>query len=213
MDIVNLIEENEKLIYKLASFFTNCASLEDLYQAGCLGIIKASKNYDSNRSTKFSSYAYDYILGEMRLLIRQNKPFKISKEKSSLAYKIEKTRSLLTQKMMREPTTTELADFLEISEYQLAEILNSNKVDSLDNTYGDTNMMLHEIISAPYLEKDTLIMLKDMINSLEEPERTIMIERYYEDMTQSEVADNLGLNQTYVSRSENKVLKKFRQTI
>ena len=56
-------------------------------------------------------------------------------------------------------------------------------------------------------------MLKDMINSLEEPERTIMIERYYEDMTQSEVADNLGLNQTYVSRSENKVLKKFRQTI
>lgn len=213
MDITSLILNNERLIYKLASSFTAYASIDDLYQAGCLGIIEAAKNYDENMGTKFSSYAYSYILGEMKLLTRKNKPFKVSKEKASLATKIEKTRNLLAQKLMREPTVSELSNFLEIPEYQLAEIINSNRVESLDKTYGDTDMMLHEIISAPYLEKDTLIMLKDMIESLEEPERTIMIERYYEDMTQSEVANNLGLGQAFVSRRENKVLKKIRQTI
>lgn len=214
MDVQSLILENEKLIYKLASYFKNCANIEDLYQAGCIGIIKASKNYRSDKGAKFSSYAYTYILGEMKALVREDTPLKVSKEITSLRQKIERAKALLTQKLMYEPTNEELSVFLEIPASQIDEILNSHVyVSSIDDTYGDTNMLMHEIISSQSVDTDTLIMLKEAIETLEEPERSIMIERYYEDMTQCEVAESLGLKQTFVSRREQKVLKKLRQTL
>lgn len=213
MDVGALILENEGLIYKLAHYFSNYVNIEDLYQAGCIGIIKASKNYQNDKNTKFSSYAYSYILGEMKALVRENKPFKFSKEIISLKSKVEKAKTLLTQKLMYEPTNEELSVFLEMPQSQIDELLKNPQLNSMDDTYGDTNMLMHEIISMPDIDLDTLIMLKEVINNLEEPDRTIMIERYYEDMTQCEVAKNLGLKQTCVSRKEAKVLKKIRQNV
>lgn len=214
MDVKSLILENEKLIYKLAHYFSGYVNIEDLYQAGCIGIIKASRNYQSDKNTKFSSYVYSYILGEMKSLVRETKPLKVSKEITSLRHKVEHTKTLLTQKLMHEPTNEELSLFLEIPLEQIEEILSSNTyVSSIDESYGDTNMLMHEIISSPNIDTDTLIMLKEAIETLEEPERSIMIGRYYEDMTQCEVAKNLGLKQTFVSRRENKVLEKIRQCI
>ncbi len=214
MDVKSLILENEKLIYKIAGYFKDYISIEDLYQAGCIGIIKASKNYQNDKNTKFTTYAYSYILGEMKELVREEKPLKISKEILSLRNKIEKAKVLLTQKLMHEPTNEELSLFLEIPISRVDEILNSNiYVSSIDDGYGDTNMLMHEIISSPNIDADALIMLKESIETLEEPERSIMIERYYKDMTQSEVAEDLGLKQTFVSRREQKVLQKLRQRV
>ena len=211
MNVKSLILENEKLIYKLANDFKNYVNIEDLYQAGCIGIIKASKNYQNDKGTKFSSYAYSYILGEMKALVRETRPLKVSREMLSLNNKLMKSKALLAQKLMHEPTNKELSEFLEMPLSELEIILDNNvQISSIDDAYGDTNMLMHEIISSPNVDIDSLIMLKEAIETLEEPERTIMIERYYEDMTQCEVAEALGLKQTFVSRREQKVLKKLR---
>ena len=211
MDIEKAILDNEGLIYKLAYKFTRYASIDDLYQAGCIGIMKGFSNYDESKNVKFSTYIYSYILGEMKSLIYKDNALKVSKEISSLRGKILKASDKLSQILMRKPTIKELCDFLEISEYSLAEALNSNVVSvSLDNNVKDTNLMLHEIISSPTINYDDLLYLKNKISLLEEPERTIMIERYYNDLTQREVAENLGLNQVDVSRKECKVLTKIK---
>ena len=189
------------------------ASLDDLYQAGCLGIVKASENYDSKINAKFSSYAYNYILGEMKEVVRKNKPLSISKEADSLNIKINKAKTLLAQQLMRNPTMLELSEFLDIDYLYLNKFINNNSFSSIDEPLGEDSLVLGEMIASKSTDIDLLLTLKEEILNLKEPDRTIMIKRYYEDMTQTEIADELGLNQTSVSRCENKVLKKLRQTV
>lgn len=213
-ELTELILENEKLIYKAVNRFPYYRDKEDLYQAGCKGMQDAYRTYDPNKGAKFTSHAYRYILGEMLNVVNKDKCVKVSREVTRLNNQIEKARSMLAQKLMREPTMKELSDYLEVPEYYLVEAMNSNVVSqSIDSTVGDTNMMLHEVISSKQIDVDTLLYLKTELESLNEPERTIMIQRYYEDMTQTEVATNLGLSQVDVSRREKKVLTKIRQQL
>jgi len=210
-NIYDIIVENENLIYKLCSYFPYYQDKEDLYQAGCKGMIEAYKNFDASKGVKFTSYAYSYILGEMKKVVREDKSIKISRDINVLSNKIEQAKSLLSQTLMHEPTVQELSDYLEIPEYYIVEALNSKvSLKRIDSNVGDTNMMLHEIISSPNADIDDLIFLKTELESLGEPERSIMISRYYEDMTQTEIANRLGLSQVDVSRREKKVLTKLR---
>lgn len=211
-NITQIILENEGLIYKAANYFKNYSTIDDLYQAGCIGIIKGLPNYDKTKNTKFSTYIYSYIIGEMKKLVREDSPVKVSRDITTLRNKILKATDKLSQILMRAPTDKELCQFLEIEEYQLAEALNSTiYTESFDQTVGDTSLLMHEIISSPNINYDDLIYLKTEIESLEEPERTIMINRYYEDMTQQEIAKNIGLNQVDISRREKKVLSKIKR--
>jgi len=210
-DIAAVIIENEKLIYKLMSYFPYYQDKDDLYQAGCKGMIEAYNKYDASRDVKFTSYAYSYILGEMRRVVREDKSVKVSRDINRLSNKIERAKSLLSQTLMRDPTIKELSDYLEIPEYYVVEALNSKvSCQSIDSNVGDTKMMLHEIISSPNADIDDLLFLKTELENLGEPERSIMISRYYEDMTQTEIANRLGLSQVDVSRREKKVLTKLR---
>lgn len=204
-DIADLISKNKNLIYKIASYYADANNLEDLFQVGCIGMIKAYKNYDKSKNTKFTSFAYIYIMGEMKEYLRTNRNIKLSKDMLKLSLKIEKVRILLTQKMMREPSTYELATYLELPhDIVIDAFLNLNSV-SLDkeNEAGD----LYDIIPSKNYNYEDFIMLMDEIDSLKEPDRTIIIQRYLQDHTQSEVAQNLGLNQVFVSRTEAKALK------
>ncbi len=211
MEFTKTIYDNEKLIYKLANYFPYYSDKEDLIQAGFKGMIDAYHNFDETKGAKFTTYAYTYILGEMREVVRKSQGVKISKEITTLKNKIDKARERLMQSLMREPTNMELSQYLGVSLGELEEILNAKvTVTSIDNNVGDTNMMLEEIIGAPETDIDSLILLKTELENLEEPERTIMFARYYEDMTQTEVANNLGLSQVDVSRREKKVLTKIR---
>lgn len=213
-DIAATILENEGLIYKTASYFSGYGSIEDLYQAGCIGIMKGAQNYDPNKGAKFSTYIYSYIIGEMKTLVREDKPVKVSRDISRLRGSVEKARDMLSQSLMREPTDVELSEYLDIDEYYLAEALNSSvRTQSIDDNVGDTNMMMHEVISSPDVDIDDLLYLKTELESLGEPERTIMISRYYEDMTQSQIADSLGTTQVDVSRREGRVLSKLRSSV
>ncbi len=212
-EITSVILENEGLIYKIASYFPY-QDKDDLYQAGCKGILLAYQNYDVNRGVKFTSYAYSYILGEMKNVVRENKSLKVGREINKLSNQIERAKAILEQILMHEPSPSEISEYLEIPESLVVEALNSKvSVQSIDSTFGDTNMMLHEIISSPSVDTDTLLFLKTELENLGEPERTIMIERYYEDMTQSEIAKGLGLSQVDVSRREKKVLSKIRSKL
>ena len=211
MDLTELILENERLIYKLANNFPYYRDKEDLFQAGCKGIIEAYKNFDPSKGTKFTSYAYNYILGEMKELVRKDKSLKVSKEINTLNHKIERAKEILTQKLMHVPSDEYLSEYLGITLEELNLVRNSqNTVQSIDSNVGDTNIMLHEIIGSPNIDIDTLIYLKTELENLEEPERSIMIGRYYEDMTQSELSEAIGLSQAKISRKEQKVLTKIR---
>ena len=212
-EITNLIMNNERLIYSIANYFKNYNSKEDLYQAGCLGLITAYKKYNPNMNCKFTTYAYPYILGEMRKLVREDKGLKISREITKLNLKIEKAYVLLTQKLMKEPSIEEISRFLEIPEFYVSEaILSLNKIKSIDEPVNDEgrDFTLQDVIGESE-NIDELIMLKELLQGLNSEEKAIIDNRYMKDYTQSETSKLVGMSQVQVSRKEHKVLQKLKQ--
>ncbi len=214
MELNNLIIENQNMIYKITHYFEKYASKEDLFQVGCVGLIKAYKKYDESYGAKFTTYAYPYILGEIRKYVREDKGLKISREISKLNLKIEKATILLTQKLMREPSVQEISNYLEIPEYYVVESLKSlSIIESIDRPINDDSskeITLKDTISSKKENIDELIMLRDEINNLSPLERELLEKRYSEDCTQNETAKILGMSQVQVSRSENKILNKLK---
>ena len=206
MKIEDIIRGNTKLIYKISTKFYGVEK-EDLYQAGVLGLLKAYKNYEENGNTKFSSYAYEYIYGEMYLLAH-NKSMKINKEILKLYSSIEKTRYQLAQKIGKIPSNKEIAQFLNYSENIIEEAVMAGKeIMSLDN---DKDMSYYETIKADDKNNlDDQILISESLEYLLPSEKEIIKARYYEDLTQSEVARKLKMTQVMVSRYEKKSLSKM----
>lgn len=206
-----MILKNQNLIYYAANFFKNYPYKEDLYQAGRLGMVKAFKMYNSNMGCKFTTYAFSYILGEMKKQVREDKGLKISREISKLNLKIERAYVLLTQKLMKEPSVSEIASFLEIPEYLISEALISlNKIKSISEPICDEGkeFTLEDVIGKED-NIDDLLMLKEAINSLNSEEKEIIESRYFKDLTQSETSKIIGISQVQVSRKEQKILQKI----
>lgn len=202
-----LVKESAGLIWKLAKNFYGIDK-NDLYQAGVLGVIKASLNYKDDGVTKFSTYAYNYIFGEMYSLAI-NKDMKLNKDIYKMLKLIEKGRIRLSQEMMREPSNKELAKYLEMDLEKMECIMNyATSFISLDD--GE-NRSLHEVIGEKEsISLDDKILLQDSINNLDSLEQSIINCRYYEDLTQSETAHKLGITQVKVSRYEQRSLKKMK---
>lgn len=217
MELTQLISENQNLIYKITHYFEKYASKEDLFQVGCMGLIKAYKKYDESYGAKFTTYAYPYILGEIRKYVREDKGIKISRDISKLNLKIEKAIILLTQKLMREPSITEISAYLEIPEYYIVESIKStNSIESIDKPINDDSnkeMTLQDTISIDNKNIDELIMLRDEINNLSDNEKELLEKRYNNDFTQTETARLLGMTQVQVSRCEAKILSKLKQKL
>lgn len=207
MELETIIKLHEKLIYKIASKFYD-APKEDLYQAGVIGIIKAYKNYVDNGTTKFTTYAYDYIFGEMYELNSGLRTIKLNKKILSLYKKIEQANATLSQNLNRMPTTTELAAFLEIPEETIYQVYESTQ--SIMSIDVETERPVYETISNPKDNIDTnSIDLQESLNTLNPDEREIINYRYFKDYTQSETAKILGMSQVKVSRYEKKSLNKM----
>lgn len=209
-EITQIIIENEKLIYSIASKFTGYKDKEDLFQVGCIGMIEAYKNYNKNENTKFTTYAYPYIFGQIYKYVNEDNTIKLNRNLITIKNKIEKAITYLEQKLMHKPTTEEISKYLEIDENIVCQILNYKNPYSLDEIYKD-DLSMHEILPDKELDYSTLITLKEEIEKLEEPEKTIMINRYYNDQTQTKIASTLGITQVDVSRKEAKVLKKLKK--
>ena len=212
-EITNLILNNEKLIYSITNYFKNYNSREDLYQAGCVGLISAYKKFNPNMNCKFTTYAYPYILGEMRKLVREDKGMKISREITKLNLKIEKAYILLTQKLMKEPSIEEISSYLEIPEYYVSEaILSLNKIKSIDEPVNSDGkeFTLQDVIGESN-NIDDLILLRESLKNLTSDELELINNRYMKDYTQSETSKIVGMSQVQVSRKEHKVLEKLKQ--
>jgi len=204
-----IVKNHEKLIWKIASHFYG-VDKEDLFQAGALGLIKAYKKYKNNGVTKFSTYAHDYIFGEMYLLAN-NKNIKISKDILKLYKKIESTRYILAQKLNKIPNNLELAECLGLALDDLEMACNSaNIILSLDRDNEDEKNM-YESIRAKAEDLDTKILIDDSFKVLNDSEKDIIKSRYFEDLTQSEVARKLNMTQVMVSRYEKKGISKMRE--
>ncbi len=197
----------ERLIYSVISKYTNRFDKEDLFQVGMIGLIEAYKNYNSSFNTKFSTYAYYYILGEVNKYIRESSSLKLSRDLLRLKQKIIKTKEIMTQRLGRSPSNLEIALFLEIEEEKIEEALSISEVVNIDNEeleYNSSFKVEDSSLSPEILD------LKVALGQLNEEEKRIVLKRYYEELTQSEASKELGMSQVQVSRKEAKVLKKLR---
>ena len=208
-----IIIKYESLIWSIVNKYKSYFDKDDLFQVGVIGLINAYKNYKENKNTKFSSYAYFYIFGEIKKYISESYVFKVSKELVKINTVVEKTKALLSQKLQREPSYFEIALYLEIEEEKILEAKEATSlVESLDFKEED-EFSLYENINTSYNEKminPEILDLKEGIESLDDFSKELINNRYNLDKTQSETAKSMGVTQVMVSRKEKEILKRLR---
>ncbi len=206
-----IISQNQGLIYDIANKYFYGVDKEDLFQAGALGAIKAYRNYKDDGNTKFSTYAYMAIYGEMYNLVNASKPIKVSKDILRLYKKIEQTRYALAQSYGRILSNQELADYLEIDLETIEMAMNAfASVQSLDKTEESDRSLYETIGTNEDMSLIDKLSVYDAVNNLSEEEKRLVYYRYFDDLTQSETARKLKMSQVKVSRYEKKALDKMR---
>lgn len=213
----DLINDYERLVYSIIRKYSCGQDLDDLYQVGVIGLLKASENFDCSFNTKFSSYAHQYITGEVLKYIRENKVIKINKDMIKLYKSISKAKEILSQKLMREATNEEVALFLEMDVSQIDEACQASLyVKSLDYELNDEGKELNLYDSIKYEElgyNEEIMDLRREIENLPEEEQRLIISRYYQQKSQTETSKELGISQVQVSRYENKILTKLKNKL
>lgn len=209
-----LVENNLGLVHSCANRFRGRgAEYDDLFQAGCVGLIKAADNFDESRGFSFSTYAVPVILGEIRRIFRDGGTVKVGramKEKSRAALKC---REEIAVKLGREPTVSELAACLGTDSAETAMLLNAS-MPVLSLTVGEDGENQLEIpVDSPENEVSDLLALRQVLESLDERDRKMIELRYYGGMTQSATAQRLGMTQVQVSRREKTVLEAIRKKL
>lgn len=203
-ELSDVVKTYEKMVYKLAYNYSRYYNVEDLYQAGMIGLIKAYKKFDKSSSCKFSSYAYKYILGEMIDFIRKDRNIIVSDEIFSIYKKYLKVKELLSSKYSREISIKEISAFMEISENKLINIIESVSFTyDIEYDFGDDKRE----------ELDNKILLENELSNLDIFSQNLINYRYYLGLSQNETADLLGISQVKVSRCEKMILNKIRSNI
>lgn len=212
-----LIENNAPLVKSIVKRYLNKGvDYDDLYQLGCLGFLKAINNFDESFNVKFSTYAVPMIAGEIKRFLRDDGSIKVSRAIKGINFQIQKLfdqRKALNQEM---PTIKELSKIFNIEEQEIVFILESAKkplslYDQIDKE-GSSLEIIDRISSSNNQDDiNNNIFLKDLLSTLSEKDRKIIILRYFRDKTQSEIATMLGVSQVQVSRIENKILEKLKR--
>ena len=213
-----MIEENKGLVWSIVKRFSQRGyEIDDLYQIGSLGLIKAIKKFDTSFEVKLSTYAVPYILGEIKRFIRDDGPVKVSRSIKELAIKIREVQQEYMKKYGKDIKVEELAKILKVTKEDIAIALDSFRpVDSIyDVTYqGDEEgLTIMDKISNNINETNKVvdkICLTQLIENLEAREKQLILLRYYKGKTQSEVAKILGVTQVQVSRIEKKILNSMK---
>lgn len=206
-----MITDNIGLVHSIANRFrSRGVEYEDLFQAGCVGLIKAVDGFDEDKGFAFSTYAVPVIMGEIKRIFRDGGPIKVSRSLKEKSIKIQAIRDKFVNKYLREPTMSELADLSNEDINDLPEILNViNPVVSLSVFTEDND----EEMDIPVDESDNLfnkLSINQAMNNLSENERNLIIFRYFHGKTQCETAELLNVSQVQVSRKEKQLLLKMR---
>ena len=214
LTIEELLTQNKNFIYKIASKYSKYYNIEDLFQMGAIGFIKAYKNY-KNSNTKFTTYAYKYVLGEIIEFIKNDRTIKVSSDTLKLYKLYTETKEYLSKEMNLIPSLYQISDYLNIDESILSDaICKSEFVISLEENLNNDEFTLEKVIGIDETNNiDMLLDLKSELLKLKDEERKIIELRYFTGYTQSEVSHILGMSQVQVSRCESKVLKKIKDTM
>ena len=206
-----MIEDNIGLVHSIAKRFKGRGEdYDDLYQTGCVGLIKAVDNFDESKGFLFSTYAVPVIMGEIRRLFRDGGAVKVSRSLKEKSIKVQAIREKFIKRELREPTVSELSELCGIETEELSEVLNViNPVVSLSCTTEDGD----ETIDIPVDDTDKLfdrLSVHHAIKDLSNDELLLIKYRFYEGKTQCESAKLLGISQVQVSRREKQLLAKLR---
>jgi len=209
-----LIKNHMDLVWSVVHKFTHLeVEKDDLFQIGCMGLLKAINQFDASYDTTLSTYAIPLIIGEIKAFIREQSSIKISRSIKSNLHKIQEAKDRLNKVLEREPNIRELAEATELTEEQIILALNAPmNVTSLDNYEREDMPMIERIPNQNEgLALDQKIVLKQLVSTLEPMERMLIYLRFDLGYTQSEVAKRLEINQVAVSRLEKKVLKELKE--
>ncbi len=207
------IESNIGLVHACARRFKGKGiEYDDLFQAGCMGLVKATDAFDSQRGVRFSTYAVPVILGEIRRLFRDGGTVKVSRSLKELSLKAAREREHFTQKEGREPTISELSSLMEVPEETLVEALGAS-APPLSLTHEEDSCEFDLPVDSPEEALADRISLNQVIGQLEPRDQQLIIPRYFENQTQTQVAEALGMTQVQVSRREKKILLSLREKL
>ncbi len=216
-----LINGNLKLVLSILRKFANRTdNMDDLFQVGVIGLIKAIDNFDLSYGLKLSTYACPMILGEIKRYLRDNNSVRIARSIKDIAYKALQVKEQLTNELGREPTVEMIAKKLGLTEYEVANALESMKdtismFEPIYNDGGDTIYLADQLEDKTDQNYDleSRISLKEAISKLKEKEKYILSERYLVGKTQMELANEIGISQAQISRLEKSALDNIKKMI
>jgi len=213
-----LVKENEKLVWSVVSRMPVApGEKEDMFQTGCIGLIKAAKRFETDKGVMFSTYAVYLIMGEIKRFLRDDGMIKVSRSLKELAIKAKKAANDISAETGIEATVSEIAKRLDKSEEEILECLDADKKPvSINKPVGDGDASIVDILAegSDFVEKTTdFLSLAEATKKLSSREKYILLMRYYKNKTQAQVAEILGVSQVQVSRLEKKIIENLRKEI
>jgi RNA polymerase sporulation-specific sigma factor len=215
------INGNLRLVLSVIQRFNNRGEhVDDLFQVGCIGLIKAIDNFDVTQNVKFSTYAVPMIIGEIRRYLRDNNSIRVSRSLRDIAYKALQAKERLTNKNSKEPTITEIADELKLPKEEVVFALDAiqDPISLFESVYhdgGDAIFVMDQVSDEKNHDENWLegIALREAMRKLNDREKHILNLRFFEGRTQMEVAEEIGISQAQVSRLEKTALMHMRKFI
>lgn len=215
------IQGNLRLVLSVIKRFSNRGeNPDDLFQIGCIGLIKSIDNFDTSQGVKFSTYAVPMIIGEIRRYLRDNNSIRVSRSLRDTAYKALQVKERLNASLGRDPTIDEIAKETEASPEQIVLALDAVRepVSLFEPVYhdgGDAVFVMDQVCDKKSLDENWIeeISLREAMENLKEREKKILAMRFYEGKTQMEVADEVGISQAQVSRLEKSALRHMKKYV
>lgn len=214
-----LVQSNIRLVWSVVQRFMNRGyDPDDLFQIGCIGLLKSVDKFDLSYDVRFSTYAVPMIIGEIQRFLRDDGTVKVSRSLKEMANKVRKKKDELSKTLGRLPTISEVAEELDVTPEEIVFAQEANKPptsihETVFENDGDPITLMDQIADESQDNWFDNLALSEAIETLNERERLIVYLRYYRDQTQSEVAARLGISQVQVSRLEKKILKAIRDQI
>lgn len=209
------ISKNIGLVHACAKRFKGRGiEYDDLFQAGCIGLIKAVDGFDTSRGLKLSTYAVPVILGEIKCLFRDGGAIKVGRSLKELSLKATRATAEFFKREAREPTINELSEILKVEPVLAAQALNASAIPlSLTASEDDGSGQIDIPIDSPDERLSEVIALKELVNKLEKKDKTLIMLRFFKNQTQTQTAKVLGMTQVQVSRREKVILRNIREKL
>jgi len=216
-----LICGNLRLVLSVIQRFVNrCPNVDDLFQVGCIGLMKAIDNFDVNQCVRFSTYGVPMIVGEIRRYLRDNSSVRVSRSMRDTAYKVLQAREKLVAREQREPTVEQIARFLGIPREDVVLAMDAvvDPISLYEPIYsegGDSMCVMDQVSDGGCSDENWIdqIVLKEAVNRLGLREQRILAMRFYQGMTQMEVSARIGISQAQVSRLEKSAIARIKEAL